>query len=207
MKKVIVVTMALTLVLGVSAFAGDNVHGKIAIHLKAHPTSCTKSYPVFTNCAEIVFTWGPTGDFDFMPVFYDLVSWGVLETGVIWPEAQWLSASWIKCKGDVAVGSLQHSADTVDPTGNNGTAIGWSLCQTTWAMAPGVGWLYATGPGMICPAPNPVSQAWFVVDCNGIYDVPSVVSCAGVGGMVGDDPCRATVTDRSTWGAIKGMFR
>ena len=212
MKKVLFIAIALTLVLSVSAFAaGMNVHSKIAIHIKAHPTSCTKLYPTFTNCAQIVFTW-PNPDmingFDFMPVFYDLVSWGVLETGVIWPEATWGSASWVKCKGDVAVGSLQHSADTVDPTGNNGTAIGWSICQTLWAMAPGYGWLIATEPGRITPVPNPVSQAWFVVDCNGMYDVPFCVSSAGIGqGMIGDDPCRATATVPSTWGEIKGMFR
>ena len=56
------------------ALAGGNPAHKVAIHVKAHPTSCTKAYPVFTTCSSIVHTWAAQGDLDVMPVFYDLAS-------------------------------------------------------------------------------------------------------------------------------------
>ena len=136
MKKALVIAIALTLVLAVTALAGQNAIGKLAVHVKAHPTSCTKSYPTFTTCQSIVTTWAATGDFDVMPVFFDLTMYTVTETGLLWPEATWGSASWVRCKGDVSVGSINHSVDHPGVTdGSNGTAIAWSTCQVGWGIA------------------------------------------------------------------------
>ena len=215
MKKVLVLAIALTFALSAYAFAGANIHAKVAVHIKAHPTSCTKSYPVITSCSGIVFTWAAQGDFDAMPVFYDLMGFTLLETGLAWPEAAWGSASWVRCKGDVSVGSILHTAAPANPAETllqtNGVAIGWSACNALAFMNPGFCWLFATGPGMIIPVPNPVTGDFGFVDCapepGPYYDRPFCVSGAGIGGMVGDDPCRPTANEPSTWGEIKSIFK
>jgi len=200
MKKVLVIALALTFV-ATAALAGGNPANKIAIHLKAHPTSCTKAYPAFTNCSQIVFTWMNLGDVDAMPVFYDMVGYTVTEFGLTWPAA-WGSMSWVRCKGELAVGTILNPGD--------GTSIAWTTCQVGWGIAPGAGWLIATEPGMVCPIPYFATGDYGVVDCSPspgpYYDYPVTVSCGGVG-MVGDDPCRAVATESSTWGEIKSMFR
>jgi len=212
MKKVLLIVVALTFVLTAVAFAGGNALHKVAIHVKAHPTTC-KQIPVFTTCTAIVFTYANTGDIAAIPVFYDLAGFKLNELGMSWPEALWGSASWFKCKGDVAVGMITHTAVPENPAETlaqtNGTAIAWATCQNTWASAPGYAYLAAYDPGMICPVPNPVTHMMGVTDCSAdaLYDPPYCVSCAGVGGMVGDDPCRPTAVEPSTWGEIKSIFK
>jgi hypothetical protein len=202
MKKVLVIVVALTFLLSASAFAGANLGCKIAIHLKAHPTSCTKGYPVFTACNQIITTRALLGDFDAMPVFYMLNQITVTEFGVTWP-AEWGSMSWIRCKGDVAIGTIIYPGD--------GTAIAWQVCQYAGFQNPGFGWLAATGPGYVTPVPNPATHQIDVVDCApspGPYqDFPFCLNRGGVGGFIGDDPCLPTANEPSTWGQIKSMFR
>jgi len=207
MKKILVLAVALTFLLSASAFAGANLGCKIAIHLKAHPTSCTKGYPVFTACLGINTTLAspdPINGFDAMPVFYQLTAITVTEFGMTWP-AEWGSMSWVRCKGDVAIGTIFNPGD--------GTAIAWQVCQTTWAQNPGYGWLVATGPGSVTPVPNPATHQMDVVDCApspGPYqDFPVLISSSGVGGVAGDDPCRTppTAVEPSTWGQIKSIFK
>jgi len=201
MKKVLVIAIALTFV-ATAVIAGGNPAHKVAIHVKAHPTSCTKSYPVFTSCSGIVHTWAAQGDLDVMPVFYDLASYSAIGFGLTWP-AEWLTMSWTRCKGDLAVGGISNPGD--------GTGITWTVCQTSWSIALGAGWLYASGAGSVCPIPDPATGDIGVVDCApspGPYlDYPMCLSCAGIGGVIGDDPCRPTATQPSTWGEIKSMFK
>lgn len=201
MKKVLVIAIALTFV-ATAALAGGNPATKIAIHTKAHPTSCTKGYPVFAACTDINTTWTALGDFDAMPVFYDLVAYTVTEFALTWPAA-WGSTSWVRCKGDLAVGGILNPGE--------GTAIAWTACQTGWGVAPGYAWLYATEPGSVCPIPYSATGDYGVVDCapspGPYYDYPVWVTCAGVGGIVGGDPCGCSATEPSTWGEIKSMFK
>jgi hypothetical protein len=194
-----------------SAYGLSNVNGKISIHVKAHPTSCTKSYPAFLTCANIATTYASGGDIDVLPVFYDLTEYTVTETGLDWPEVDWGSGSWVKCKGDIAVGSIVHSVDAGMPAGVSGTAIAWSACQFGWGVAPGYVWLTVVTAGHICPAPNPATGDYGFVDCfptpGPYYDRPTHVSCAGVSGMIGDDPCAYVGSESETWGGIKGIFK
>ena len=202
MKKILVLAVALTFILSATAFAGQNLGCKVAIHLKAHPTSCTKSYPAFATCESIIATRAPLGDLDAMPVFYQLTSYTVHEFGLTWP-IEWGSGSWIRCKGDIAVGGIVYPGE--------GTAIAWTSCQVGWGLATGALWLTATGPGYITPVPNPATMQIDVVDCTptpGPYqDFPFCFNRGGVGGFIGDDPCLPTANEPSTWGQIKSMFR
>ncbi|MFH1219671.1 MAG: FlgD immunoglobulin-like domain containing protein [Candidatus Eisenbacteria bacterium] len=186
-----VAVLALAFAVGTAtapAFAGQNLGCKIAIHLKAHPTSCTKSYPAFTACEGINETWVPTGDVDAMPVFYDLASYTTHEFGLTWP-IEWGSGSWTRCKGDIAVGGILYSGE--------GTAIAWTTCQYGWGLATGYIWLAATGPGYVTPVANPATNQLDVVDCDfvtGPYqDFPILISSGGVGGLTGDEPCRVAL--------------
>ncbi|MFZ1947635.1 MAG: hypothetical protein WAW06_08815 [bacterium] len=203
MKKALVIALALTFVATV-AFAGlgHNPNHKVAVHCKAHPTSCTKGYPAFTACTSINTTWAPCGDVDVMPVFYDLTEVLVVEFAMTWP-VEWYSMSWVRCKGDLAIGTVKYSGD--------GTAISWMTCQYSWALAPGYGWIAPTTPGYVNVVPNPATNMYGVVDCQpspGPYmDAPRCVNKAGLCGFIGDDPCLATATEPSTWGQIKGMFK
>jgi uncharacterized repeat protein (TIGR01451 family) len=164
--------------------AGNNPAVKVAIHTKAHPTSCTKNYPTFSACNEISTTWPGTGSIDVMPVFYDLAEISGLEFGLTWP-VEWYSISWVRCKGDVAMGTIRYSGE--------GTTILWTTCQTAWAQAPGYGWLEATGPGSVRVVPNPATNSLGVADCQPspgpYYDWAVGIFYAGIGGTPGLDPC------------------
>jgi uncharacterized repeat protein (TIGR01451 family) len=175
---------------------------KIATHVKAHPTSCTKSYPTFISCGQIKTTYAEIGDIDVLPVFYDLNEYALTEFALVWPT-EWGNASFVRCKGDIAVGSITQPGE--------GIAIAWSACQYGWAVAPGFAWLGATSPGEIRIVPNPATGDFGVVNCapspGPYYDYPMGVGKSGVGGVLGNDPCWPTRIEPSTWGAIKAMFK
>ena len=77
-----------------------------------------------------------------MPIFYDLVAYTVTEFALPGRTA-WGSTSWVRCKGDLAVGGILNSGE--------GTAIAWTTCQTGSSVAPGYAWLYATEPRQRLP--------------------------------------------------------
>ena len=156
----------------------------MAIHVKAHPTSCTANYPSFTHCSQIVPTYDGGGDVDVLPVFFELREYLGLEFGLDWPWA-WGSISWVRCKGDIAVGEMAFPGD--------GTAMVWTSCQSSWSVVPGFGWLTTSGSGVVSAVPNPATGAYGVIDCTEdepVYDYPlGQPYNAGIGGAAGDDPC------------------
>jgi uncharacterized repeat protein (TIGR01451 family) len=178
-----------------------NQSHKIAIHVVAHPVAC-KAIPAFTSCDKITTTFAGTGDIDAIPVIYDLFEYSVVEFGLVWP-AEWGTCEFIRCKGDIAVGGITHPGE--------GVAIAWTACQYTWAVAPGIAWLKATGPGLVSPCFNPATGDMGVVNCapspGPYYDYPQGIAQGGIGGIPGDDPCFPTRLQPTTWGAIKAMFK
>ncbi|MFZ1946399.1 MAG: FlgD immunoglobulin-like domain containing protein [bacterium] len=187
------IAVALALVVGLAAGPGlagpgNNPLVKVAVHTKAHPTSCTKGYPAFTACTGISTTWNGAVDVDVMPVFYDLAEVLVVEFGMTWP-VEWYSMSWVRCKGDLAIGTIKYSGE--------GTAVSWTTCQNSWALAPGYGWLAAGSPGRVNVVANPSTGMYGVVDCQPspgpFYNTPISVARAGVNGLTGDDPCVSPV--------------
>ena len=188
--------------LTVCGSGGRNDSHKIAVHIKAHPTSCTENFPTFTSCSQIVSTYAGCGDVDAIPVFFDLVEYCAVEFGLEWP-AEWGTCEFAICKGDLSVGGITNPGD--------GIAIAWTACQYTWSVAPGVAWLLASGPGEIWIRPNPSTGDVGVVNCapspGPYYDYPIAVGKGGVCGTLGDDPCHCTKLQPTTWGAIKAMFK
>ena len=118
--------------------------------------SCTKAYPTFASCEAISTTWANTGDFCAMPVFFDLVEYVAVGFGIDWP-ADWGTGSWVRCKGDLAVGGITNPGE--------GTGITWTACQNTWSVAPGYIWLAASGAGMVELVADPATGDLGVVDC------------------------------------------
>jgi hypothetical protein len=193
MKKVLVIAVALTLALSAMAFAGANVDAKVAVHVRAHnaKAGCTVA---ITGCMDIVTT-EPGYSVDAFPVFFDLVEFLGCEYGLCWPTWTY-SAAFSNC-ADLVIGSILWPGDGASHT--------WTSCQVGVAV-PSFVWLYADGPGMICPCPHPISGVISVLDCAEGLDDPMCIFCAGVYGAFGDDPCDPTGTEPSTWGEIKGLF-
>jgi hypothetical protein len=203
MKKVLVIAIALTFAMSAVALAGQNPNWKVAVHVQAHGVSTCKTLPAFPTCSGIVFNCQTVGNIDAIPCFFDMTNFTVLEFGLTWP-AEWGSASWFKCKGALWIGSITNPGD--------GATVSYGPCQTgVTNTTPGFAWLAPSGPGLITPVPHPGSGKLIVVDCTpsevgGPYmDVPQCVSAGGYL-MPGDDPCRPTATEESTWGSIKSMF-
>ena len=198
MRKSIVIVSVLILVMSSLAYAGNNPAAKVAVHVRAHnaKAGCTIT-PAILDCTGIVTT-DPGFSVDAFPVFYDLAEYKGCEYGLCWP-AWTYSAAFSSCS-DLVIG-------VVDWPGS-GASHAWTLCQAGVAVPSWV-WLYADGPGLICPCPYPATGLISVLDCAGGLDDPCGIFCAGVFGEPGDDPCEPcdpTVTEPTTWGAIKSMF-
>ena len=191
--RVLVITVTLILALSAMAFAGANLEAKVAVHVRAHnaKAGCTVT---ITVCTDIVTT-EPGYSVDAFPVFFDLVEYLGCEYGLCWPEWTY-SAAFSNC-ADLIIGSITWPGDGASHT--------WLGCQAG-VCVPSFVWLYADGPGMVCVCPHPISGIINVLDCAEGLDDPMCNFCAGVYGLVGDDPCWPTGTETSSWGEIKGMF-
>ena len=195
MKRTFVIVSILILALSSLAIAGNNPAAKVAVHVRAHNAKLGCNAGIINGCGEIVTT-EPGFNVDAFPVFYDLVEFLGCEYGLCWP-AWTYSAAFSNCS-DLVIGAVDWPG--------SGAAHTWTSCQAGVAI-PSFIWLYADAPGMVCPCPNPETGLISVLDCAEGLDSPIGIFCAGVYGMIGDDPCEPVVaTEASTWGGIKGMF-
>ena len=195
--KILAIALALTLILSVAATAGQNPNVKVAVHVQAHNAkqSCL-ALPAIVDCSDIAFTYAGY-NFDGFPVFFDVVGVTFCEYSLTWPT--WAYSCIFSNCADLVIGGIVNPGD--------GISHSWTNCQMTTAIIPGWGWWTADGPGMVCPIPHTESGFIGTTDCEFIEDVPLCIFCAGVYGMVGDDPCSPTATEASTWGGIKSMFK
>jgi hypothetical protein len=193
-----VVGCALVAVLCSHAFAfGPNFNAKIALHVKAHGTTCASGFPVVNSCDDMITTYPGLGDMDVIPVYYDVMEYTAVRFALNWP-AEWGTMSWVRCRGDAAEGTIQNPDDY--------THITWTACQQHWSEAPGYGWVHATSRWCLYP------HHATIVDCGHWYGYPvtdyacPAASC--VGGWIGDDPCvNLSATEPTTWGAIKALVK
>ena len=129
-------------------------------------------------------------------MFFDLNEYLGCEYGLAWP-AWTYSAAFASCS-DLVIGEIRWPGDGASHT--------WASCQAGAAAIPSFVWLYADGPGMICPSPHPTSGTIGVMNCGEELEAPTCIFCASVYGMIGDDPCEPTRTEPASWGSIKAMF-
>ena len=195
MKKVLVLTVALTLILSACAFAGLNPSAKVAVHVLTHPSaaSCVKLFPVVNVCTDITTT-NPGVSVDCFPVFFDMVEYQGFDYGMTF--ASGYSATFTSCS-DLTIGTIS------DP--GTGISHAWYVCQYAPVAITGWAWLYSYG--MVCIVPHPEAGGPTIGDCHGGNDGVICNFCAGTNGLIGDDPCWPTATEPNTWGSIKGMFK
>jgi hypothetical protein len=175
--------------------AGMNANAWIAFHVKQHGTSCTEGFPIFTSCAQITTTYWGAGDIDVIPVFFNLLQYTQVGIAMDWPP-EWGTMSWVRCKGDGQIGTL------TDP--NTYARIYWSTCQQGWSVAPGYGWLHATGPGFVGSSFTIPS---LVYDCEPSPQADRACpGWSGIGGVIGNDACSESATDETSWGRVKAIF-
>jgi hypothetical protein len=199
MKKVLVVTVALTLILSACAWAGMNTAAKVAVHVTGHASrSCAKNFPSITGCAGITTT-DPGVSVDVFPVFFDLVEYQGFDYGLMWTGSTctFTSCSPLTIFSNVVDNTLRFPGD--------GVSHAWTACQYSTVAIPSFGWIYSYA--MVCVVPHPQAGGPNIGDCRGGTDGVICNFCAGTNGLIGDDPCLPTATEPSTWGGVKSMFK
>lgn len=197
--RILMIGLALVLAAGSMAAGGENPDTKVAVHVENHNAKRTcGSLPAIAGCGDIITALEASlYSFDAMPVFFDLTGITGAEYGLTWPD--WVySCAFTNCS-DLVIGDIAWPGDAISHT--------WSTCQMGYSVITGWAWFYADCAGLICPIAHTGTGFIGVTDCDFIADVPTFIYCAGVYGVMGDDPCAATATGARTWGAIKGMFR
>ena len=172
-----------------------NPNMKVGTHVRYHDPKAGCNYGTIATCVDINTT-EPSYNVDVFPVFFDLNAYLGCEYALCWPAWAY-SAAFNNCT-DLVIGSIVWPGDGASHT--------WLTCQPGPVAVPSFVWLYADTPGMICPCPHPVSGMISILDCAEGLDDPVCIFCAGVYGMIGDDPCAPTRTQPTNWGSIKAMF-
>jgi hypothetical protein len=173
------VTVCAVLFLLGSCKGGQNPAAKVAIHLMSHSPkrSCADALSAISGCEDIVHTL-EDGDVDCFPVFFNLVEFQGCEYALSWPGTN--SCTFTSCS-DLMIGNILDPGDGVSHT--------WFECQTSGIAIPGWAWIYEPDSAGICVVGHPVSGIISILDCGEGLDEPSEGTfCAGIGGLVGDDP-------------------
>lgn len=192
MRKALLITFCLVCVLSAAVLAGNNPYAKVIIHVRPHNAKLGCDMGTVTICSDITVT-EPGADFDAFPVFFDLNEYNGCEYGITWPD--WTYPAAFNNCADFVIGTIVNPGD--------GASHAWTGCQYG-ACIPSYLWLYADGPGRICPTVFAGTGKIQVLDCAEGLDTPAI-GCAGVFGETGDDPCNIAI-EPTTWGGIKTLF-
>jgi hypothetical protein len=196
MRSTLIAVLVLILSFTAAALAGHNPDTKVAVHVRPHSAKLGCDYGTIVTCDDLAVT-EPGKDIDAFPVFFDLSEFLGCEYGMSWPDWTY-SAAFTNC-ADLVIGGIILPGDGASHT--------WLVCQTgLWVCVPSYIWLYADGPGMICVVSHPEGGAISLLDCAEGIDQPFATFCAGVYGVIGDDPCPPVGTSEDTWSGIKHVF-
>jgi hypothetical protein len=198
MGKAVVLGLVLVLLCSSAVSAGANWLSKAAVHVLPHAErTCDTDFPVVIDCGDFITT-EPGNSVDAFPVFFDMVECRRIDYAFEWSGGA--SAVFTSCS-DHCQGAVASSGDGVIHT--------WDSCLATSSVIPG--WIWIEGPmTMILLAPNPETGGVWVYDCMDGMDNPCFHYMAGMGGLIGDDPCEPvdpSMTAQDSWGAVKAMFR
>jgi uncharacterized repeat protein (TIGR01451 family) len=173
-----------------------NPDAKVAVHVMDHASrTCTKDFPVITQCGEIVYEI-PGSDVDAFPVFFDLIEYQGFDYGFHWPGTY--SCAFTSCS-DLTIGAIVNPGD--------GISHAWSVCRPGPTAIPGWGWILEPGPALVCVIEHPTTQTINIGDCLGEIGQPLCSFCAGIAGAHGDRPCAPINIESTKWGAIKAMYK
>lgn len=178
--------------------AGVNANAKAAVHVLPHASRfCSKDFPTITGCYDIQYTESSM-DADCFPVFFDLAEYQSLDYGMTWPGLY--SCAFTSCS-PLTWGVIVNPGD--------GISHAWYYCQNSAIATHGWAWIYDAG--QVCIVPHPTLGRILVGDCGAPAVKDSVrwfnIRCAGIGGVVGQDPCAPLAVEQTTWGQVKILFR
>jgi hypothetical protein len=196
MARYIAISALLAAALVGSVQAGTNRgDARVAVHVVSHgPRSCSQGLPVDISGCEDIVTTEPGAEVDAFPVFFDLAEYQGCEYALCWPGLY--SAVFTSCS-DLTIGEITRNGD--------GISHAWYSCRSGPVCIPG--WAWISDYGAVCVCPHPEGGAIAIGDCEGELDDVAAVTCAGIGGHAGDDPCGGEVKDQRTWGEIKDLFK
>jgi len=194
------------------ANADVNGQAKWALHFAGEHNSKvnTCAYSVLDCITEVVET-GPAGPGRFDVYILALDTDGIAGTryGLCCPEGEFYFYGWTNC--------AQYEIATAGwPGCNEGNAQTWSTQQPGGHTTLGILDVYIyPGPGMLCICNDP--RKGFAEWCDGTAPepickvrtealTPAVFGCLGFG-MAGYNPCNIISTEKSSWGAVKSLYR
>lgn len=180
MPKWFVIVFCIVLAWASSCLGGQNPGAKVAIHVMPHSPkrSCADALSTIGGCEDIVHT-SDIGDVDCFPVFFNLVEYQGCEYALSWPGTN--SCTFTSCS-DLVMGNIVNPGDGVSHT--------WFECQTGGIAGPGWAWIEEPDSARVCVVDHPVTHVISILDCSEGLDQPAEEPfCAGIGGLVGDDPC------------------
>jgi hypothetical protein len=200
MMRTSAIALVLVLVLSAAALTGENPNCKVAIHVQPHNSKRTcGSLPAIDGCGDIVST-DYSEYVDAFVVFYDLVCIMSYEGAITWPIQWEYGPVWWQGCGDMEISEEDEnhwswSGVFLEGQADNTIVVGWA-------------YIYVESEGMIQPTPHAQTAFIGVDDCaSNALDAATCLSGAGVGGIVGDDPCAPSAAESRTWSGIKSMFK
>ena len=180
MAKWLIIVICVVLALASSCLGGQNSGAKVAVHVMTHSPkrSCADALSTIGSCEDIVHTL-ETGDVDCFPVFFNLVEFQGCEYALSWPGTN--TCTFTSCS-DLVIGTIVNPGDGVSHT--------WFECHGGGVAIPGWAWIYEPDSAQVCVVDHPVTGVISILACDEGLDEPSEETfCAGIGGLVGDDPC------------------
>jgi hypothetical protein len=223
MKKALVVLLGLALlcVMAASANAGNNEQAKWALHYagghdaKNHTCTFAMSDCRTAPDGQMVVT-GPAGPgrFDVYVLAIDTDSLAGTRYGLCCPEGSFFFYGWTKC-------SLLEIPTANWPDCGEGDAQTFGAAQPAGCVTLGILDVYVyPGPAKMCicndPSSTPIANAWAQWCDASVPDpycikrdvnvTPIAFGCVGFG-MEGFNPCGGVPTEKSSWGAVKSLYK
>ncbi len=212
MKKMLLAMLGVALICGMAANAyatPANHNGKFALHVAGpHDAKVNTCDFVMTDCTTIV-TEADVGRFDIYALAIDVVEVTGARFGLRCEELDppaFFFYGWTLC-GDLEIPTEGW------PGCGEGNAITWSPAVTIPHVTMGILDVYVYGTNArMCMAEDPrVGFAEFCDDsqpapeCNKVTE-DAAFGCVGVL-RPGYNPCGEVPVERSSWGAVKSLYR
>ena len=214
MKKLLfaVLSVAFLCVMVAGANAADNGQAKWALHFAgthdAKANTCTFQV---TDCITEVVAEGPAGPGRFDVYVLALDTGGIAGSryGLCCPEGSFYFYGWTKCS------DLEIPTDPW-PACGGGNAQTWGFQKPAGHVTLGIFDVYVyAGNAMMCICDDP--RVGFAEWCDGsspepicltrtVAVTPQAFGCVGFG-MPGYNPCDIVATEKTSWGAVKSLYR
>ena len=214
MKKFLfaVLSVAFLCVMVTGANAADNGQAKWALHFAGEHNAKTNTCAFHVaDCIVEIVEMGPPGPgrFDVYLLALDTGGLAGSRYGICCPEGSFYFYGWTSCS-DLELPSAGW------PACGEGNAQTWGLQQPAGHVTMGIFDVYVyAGTGMMCVCDDP--RVGFAEWCDGTSPepickvrttalTPAAFGCVGFG-IPGYNPCDIVATEKTSWGAVKSLYR